>query len=138
MPPWNDPPPSTAAAVAVPKGRALELGADATFDITDRRDGEEQPQLEVSPITMYVTEYAERYVRGACGPRISAGEKQQSGIFRARRRAPDPLPLEPVLDLRSRYPRDVSSRSRRAPLTFGARPLPPSALPIAGSFARSP
>ena len=138
MPPWNDPPPSTAAAVAVPKGRALELGADATFDITDRRDGEEQPQLEVSPITMYVTEYAERCVRGACGPRIPPAEKQQSGIFRARRRAPDPRSLELVLDPRSRYPRDVSSRSRRAPLTFGARPLPLSALPIAGSFARSP
>ena len=84
MSPWNDPPPSTAAAVAVPKGRALELGADATFDITDRRDGEEQPQLEVSPITMYVTEYAERYVRGACGPRISAGRKATIREFSAR------------------------------------------------------
>ena len=94
MPPWNDPPPSTAAAVAVPKGRALELGADATFDITDRRDGEEQPQLEVSPITMYVTEYAERYVRGACGPRISAGEKQQSAFPRAASRA-RPFPSSP-------------------------------------------
>ena len=32
---------------------------DATYDIESRVEGEEQPQLEVSPITMYVTEYAE-------------------------------------------------------------------------------
>ena len=43
-----------------PKGRDLEPGVDATGDIDTRADGEEQPQLEVSPITMYVTEYAER------------------------------------------------------------------------------
>ena len=44
----------------MPKGRALDVGADAVYDIENRVDGEEQPQLEVSPITMYVTEYAER------------------------------------------------------------------------------
>jgi enhancer of mRNA-decapping protein 4 len=49
-----------AAAAVVPKGRALDVGADAVYDIENRVDGEEQPQLEVSPITMYVTEYAER------------------------------------------------------------------------------
>ena len=49
-----------AAAGVVPKGRALEIGVDAVYDIENRVDGEEQPQLEVSPITMYVTEYAER------------------------------------------------------------------------------
>lgn len=43
-----------------PQGRDLEPGVDATYDIDTRADGEEQPQLEVSPITMYVTEYAER------------------------------------------------------------------------------
>ena len=48
------------AAAVVPKGRALEIGVDAVYDIENRVDGEEQPQLEVSPITMYVTEYAER------------------------------------------------------------------------------
>ena len=53
-------PPPTAAAAVVPKGRALDVGADAVYDIENRVDGEEQPQLEVSPITMYVTEYAER------------------------------------------------------------------------------
>jgi len=33
---------------------------DATYDIESRVEGEEQPQLEVSPITVYATEYAER------------------------------------------------------------------------------
>ena len=54
------PPVPPAAAAVVPKGRALEIGVDAVYDIENRVDGEEQPQLEVSPITMYVTEYAER------------------------------------------------------------------------------
>jgi hypothetical protein len=48
-------------AAVTPKGRELEPGVDATYDIDTRADGEEQPQLEVSPITMYVTEYAERW-----------------------------------------------------------------------------
>ena len=56
----DDLPSSKPGAAPVPKGRALELGADATYDISDRVAGEEQPQLEVLPITMYVTEYAER------------------------------------------------------------------------------
>lgn len=49
-----------AASSAVPKGRTLEPGVDAVYDVSTRAAGEEQPQLEVSPITMYVTEYAER------------------------------------------------------------------------------
>ena len=56
----DDLPSSKPGTAPVPKGRALELGADATYDISDRVAGEEQPQLEVLPITMYVTEYAER------------------------------------------------------------------------------
>ena len=33
---------------------------DAVYDLSKRQPGEETPQLEVLPITMYVTEYAER------------------------------------------------------------------------------
>ena len=52
------PSPKTGASLS-PKGRALELGVDASYDISTRVAGEDQPQLEVLPITMYVTEYAE-------------------------------------------------------------------------------
>lgn len=41
----------------------MDPGVDVTYDIDVRADGEEQPQLEVSPITMYVTEFAERWGR---------------------------------------------------------------------------
>ena len=58
--PLRHPLPPIAASSAVPKGRTLEPGVDAVYDVSTRAAGEEQPQLEVSPITMYVTEYAER------------------------------------------------------------------------------
>ena len=65
------------------------MGVDATYDITDRVDGEEQPQLEVSPITMYVTEYAERYVID----RSFGAENQQSGTSSRCNPSPSPAPL---------------------------------------------